>query len=262
MPPGPPPEGSELERTTRAKMAEARAWFERRRRAALPLSRKERGALVRWIWCRRDRRRIGRPAIAQLASPMVAAGINGMVDGSELGRRFAAWTGEWIQPSTALMVLGMLRSRRRLERHCTSFEVPSASGVERFAAGDRILWRDAFGIGGIVIAASILGAAVVQGDPCAVALNVEPSEVVRAVGEWVQEVISLEGRPGAVSPSGIAGGRVIVTGEAFRRGVYDGKIRRAATDEEGRAKDAQELGAWPDWWQSRREDLDRRMKER
>ena len=61
---------------------------------------------------------------AQMASPMVAAGINGMADGSDLGQRFTAWTGGWIQPSTALMVLGAtLRGfgldRRYLGKHLT-----------------------------------------------------------------------------------------------------------------------------------------------
>ena len=58
-----------------------------------------------------------------------------------------------------------------------------------------------------------------------------------------------------------AGGRVFVTGEAFARGVYEGKLRPAATDEEGRAKDERELRAMPEWWATRREDLERSIAE-
>ena len=61
---------------------------------------------------------------AQMATPMVAAGVNGMIDGSDVGQRFTDWTGGWIQPSTALMLLGgVLRGfgvdRKYLGKHLT-----------------------------------------------------------------------------------------------------------------------------------------------
>lgn len=61
---------------------------------------------------------------AQMSTPMVAAGVNGMMDGSDVGQRFTDWTGGWIQPSTALMLLGgVLRGfgvdRKYLGKHLT-----------------------------------------------------------------------------------------------------------------------------------------------
>jgi hypothetical protein len=61
---------------------------------------------------------------AQAASPMVAAGVNGMIDGSDLGEKFTEWTGGWIQPSSALMFFGgLLRAfgadRKYLGKHLT-----------------------------------------------------------------------------------------------------------------------------------------------
>lgn len=61
---------------------------------------------------------------AQMATPMIAAGVNGVIDGSDAGQRFLAWTGGWIKPSSALaLVGGILRGfgwdRRFLGKHLT-----------------------------------------------------------------------------------------------------------------------------------------------
>ncbi len=144
------------------------------------------------------------------------------------------------------------------------FELWSPGGTVRFSAGDRVLWRDPFGIGGIVIAASISGAATHTGrEPSAVALNVEPSEVVRAVAEWARESSRSDGWAIGNWPKHMLGdgGRAVVIGEEFARGVYAGKIRHAGKDEEGRVRDEAELCAMPEWWATRREDLERQTAE-
>lgn len=125
------------------------------------------------------------------------------------------------------------------------------------------MWRDPFGIGGIAIAASVLGAVVYTGgELAAVGLDVEASEVVRAIAEWAHSSARVRALPLDWPRHMLgAGGRVVVVGEVFMRGVYEGKIRCARKGQEGRAKDKQELGTMPEWWATRREDLDRQIAE-
>lgn len=136
------------------------------------------------------------------------------------------------------------------------FETWSPEGTTRFSAGDRVLWRDPLGIGGVIIAAVILEAITFAGgELCVLALNVEPSEVLRAVAQWAREsVIRPDNWPKHMFGDG---GFIAVAGDEFRRAVYAGNIRHAGKDESARAKDEVELRAMPEWWATRREDLQR-----
>lgn len=124
----------------------------------------------------------------------------------------------------------------------------------RFSTGDRILWRNPLGIGGVTIAATI-GHIMVHGDDslCALALRVEPSEPVRAVAEFAKEAGHYEaGHYGEWPPAMLGdGGRTFVAGETFLHDIWNGQIRPAAKDEAGKAKDDAELRAMPEWWAER-----------
>ena len=130
-----------------------------------------------------------------------------------------------------------------------------SSAPHRFSVGDRILWADAFGIGGILYAARIVamsrwsddtflrGLAIVQ-------LDIEPGDVVRQVVEHIRDQVR---RPFAWDwPTAMNGdgGNAFIVGDMFARDIRTGKIRPAAVDDAGRAKDAAELTKMPDWWES------------
>lgn len=129
------------------------------------------------------------------------------------------------------------------------FEIQGADGSRlRFAAKDRILWKDPFGVAGLVIGATVERMETWNdAAPRAVALHVEASEPLRAVSEWIRDAHS------SLKPdSPLRPGMVAVTGEAFTRAAFTGQLWRAADDAEGRAREAEQLSSMPDWWESRR----------
>lgn len=131
----------------------------------------------------------------------------------------------------------------------THFDTSAEAGPLRISTGDRILWRNPFGIGGITIAAAI-GQMMVHdgGAPCVLTLHVEPSEPVCAVAEFAKEA----GHYGEwLSVMLGDGGRTFVTGDTFLYNIWNGQIRLAAKDEASKAKDDAELRAMPEWWAER-----------
>jgi len=133
----------------------------------------------------------------------------------------------------------------------THFDAATEGGTIRISTGDRILWRDPFGIGGVAIAATI-GQIMVYGEgaPCALALNVEPSEPVRAVAGWAKETGHYGEWPSAMFGNGC---RVVVSGDTFLRDLWRGHVRLAAKDDADKAKDDTKLHMMPEWWESRRD---------
>lgn len=134
-------------------------------------------------------------------------------------------------------------------RPATYFDTSAEAGSLRLSTGDRILWRNPFGIGGVTIAATI-GQMMVHdgGAPCAIALHVEPSEPVRAVAEFAKET----GHYGEWLPVMLGdGGRTFVTGDTFLHDIWNGQIWPAAKDEASKVKDDAELRAMPEWWAER-----------
>ncbi len=65
----------------------------------------------------------------------------------------------------------------------------------RPSVGDRLLWRNPLGIGGVTVSALVKGVALHDGseEPAFVLLEVEPSEPLRAVFLWAQETVAALG---------------------------------------------------------------------
>ncbi len=137
----------------------------------------------------------------------------------------------------------------------------SAGELCRFEKGDRILYRNPCGMGGVLLAAKLVGFSIYNhcAAPMAVGLDVEPSEPLRAIAGWLREQSARWPQlsfpsPFRHEPNGIdgCGGRMIITGDEFSRAVQEGRFGLEAEDEAGRAVEARALAAVPYWWETRR----------
>jgi hypothetical protein len=110
----------------------------------------------------------------------------------------------------------------------------------RFVAGDRIAWRDPFGIGGVTITATIVGFSAdrmgsprlafveLKADPCeTLRKHVEelnlPSHTLRSLGQFRLRTVPSDGLSGK-------GGLVVATGDSFRLAVYEGRLELELED--------------------------------
>lgn len=154
-------------------------------------------------------------------------------------------------------------------RKADHVELYGSAGRCRFETGDRVLYRNPCGIGGLLLAAKIRGFSVDSyGYPNVVALEVEPSAALRAVADWMREsqrtIDERFPKSAAMRPvrppqkTGLSGegGSLFLTGEGFVRAVGDGLLGLAADDEDRRALEARQLEALPDWWDARRAQLE------
>lgn len=126
------------------------------------------------------------------------------------------------------------------------FELQGADGSRlRFVVKDHVLWKDPFGVAGLVIGATIERIETWNDPaPLIVVLHVEASEPLRVVSELI--------RGAHKTPSSLQPGTLAVMGDEFARAAFTGQLWRAADDAEGRAREAEQASSMPDWWEGRR----------
>lgn len=115
----------------------------------------------------------------------------------------------------------------------------------RFVVGDRILWHNPAGIGGIILAARIIGILVLARTlhPHIIGLDIEPSDVMRRANKIIRETAGITSTVKTQDGLSGDGGRLFMTGDALWHGVAEGRVYLASDTEEERAK----LAEPPDW---------------
>lgn len=132
------------------------------------------------------------------------------------------------------------RTLARLYRRINGPEEGARNGVVEydrhgnkltFCKGDRLVWKDPSGIGGAVITGTFYGAIEKSGHASVVAIVADPSESLRSAidrasrSPWFHSL-----PPGMSNPHcGLSGygGTIVITGDAFHRDVYDGRMTLA-----------------------------------